>query len=174
MGPAPRTPEPLVQSVGSRGRSSAKQGAAGGLLRLSLPRELGGGGRAQYVATGPLCSLPDVSLTLITLHWAIRCFCSQQGFPPKHHPTHKGPFHASRMPPQLPGEIEKLGCQNCRRKGLPWDSFQERALTRGRRFVEWRTLLTPLPCLGVFQESWPVSTWGVTSGSPLPASPWAP
>lgn len=32
----------------------------------------------------------------------------------------------------------------------------------------------PIPHLGVFQESWPVSTWGATSGSLPPASPWAP
>lgn len=33
---------------------------------------------------------------------------------------------------------------------------------------------SPLFHLDVFQESWPASTWGVISGSLLPASPWAP
>lgn len=38
----------------------------------------------------------------------------------------------------------------------------------------WGVPYSPLSHLDVFQESWPASTWGVTSGSQLPASPWAP
>lgn len=67
MGRAPRIPEPQCSQWAAEASSSAGKGAPGALLRLSFPRELGGVcSRAQYVATGPLCSLPDVSLTLIT------------------------------------------------------------------------------------------------------------
>lgn len=145
------------------------------MLRLSLSWVLSGWKaelRAQHVALGPLCGMPAASLALITLHWAIRCFCRQLGSPPEHQPTHKSPFHALRMPPQLPGETEKCTLQSCRWEGMPKDPFQERP--RGGEGDVRRMLLTLLSRLGVFQESWPASTWGATSGSLLPASPWAP
>lgn len=75
--PAPGTPERHCSLWAAEERDSAEQAVVGTLLRRSLSwmlsiwkAEL----RAQHVALGPLCGLPDVSLALITLHWAIRCF----------------------------------------------------------------------------------------------------
>lgn len=58
------------------------------------------------------------------------------GLSSRTHPTHKGPFHASRMPPQLPGEIEKYSLQSCIWEGfalgsLPGEGPEEGQMIRG-------------------------------------------
>lgn len=74
----PGVPEPQCSLGIAEGKNSAEQAGVGSLLRLSLSWVLSGWKaelRAQHVALGPLCGLTATSLALITLHWAIRCFC---------------------------------------------------------------------------------------------------